>query len=251
MMKRRGFICSAHSYIIPQPGKEDAMFGARRLTVSLLVIGIAALVVGTVLHPGHENPNDALKAFAEYAADRSWLASHVIQLGGMVAMLLGMLAVLAQNRAAAAQGREGSLLPHTALVAASIALAGALQAVDGVALKLMVDRWASASGAQKDLLFSAALAIRFVEIGLASITSLVTGLTVIAVSYSFWSSRVGGGFLAFFGAAGGLGLVASAIAMGAGGFTGLSMTLGMPARIALMIWVAAHALIHWKNSKSG
>jgi uncharacterized membrane protein (DUF2068 family) len=222
------------------------MIDARRLTVALLAIGVAALVLGTALHPAHEDPNDVVKAFAEYAADRYWLASHLIQLGGVMAMLLGMLAVLTQNAATLDGGRIGSLPPHTALVAASIALSAALQAVDGVALKLMLDRWAAASGAEKNLLFSASIAIRFVEIGLASMVSLVTGLAVIAVSLSLWSLKVGGSYVGLLGMAGGLGLAASSIAMGVEGFSNAAMLINMPASVALMIWVAAHAVIHWQ-----
>jgi hypothetical protein len=232
------------------PRKEDAMFDARRLTVLLLVFGVAALVLGTALHPAHEDPNDAVKAFAEYATDRKWLASHLIQLAGAMAMLLGMLAVLAQSSASRDGGWATSVLPQTALVAAGIALSAALQAVDGVALKLMVDRWASASGAEKDQLFSASLAIRFVEIGLAAMASLVTGLTVLAVCFSLWSLKVGGNCVGLLGMAGGLGLAASSFAMGVGGFSGAAMLINMPASIALMIWVAAHAVIHWRNRRN-
>jgi uncharacterized membrane protein (DUF2068 family) len=232
------------------PRREDAMFDARRLTVLLLAIGVAALVLGTALHPAHEDPNDTVMAFAEYAADRHWLASHLIQLAGIMAMLLGMLAVLAQNSASSDGGTAGFLLPQTALVAAGIALSAALQAVDGVALKLTLDRWSAASGAEKDLLFSASLAIRFVEIGLAAMVSLVTAMAVIAVSFSLWSLKVGGSVVGLLGMAGGLGLGASAIVMGAGGFSSAAMLINMPASILLMIWVAAHAVIHWRNRRN-
>jgi uncharacterized membrane protein (DUF2068 family) len=226
------------------------MFDTRRLTVPLLVFGVVALVLGTALHPAHEDPNDAVKAFAEYATDRNWLASHLIQLAGVTAMLLGMLAVLAQNSASRNGGRAGFPLSQTALVAAGIALSATLQAVDGVALKLMLDRWAAAGGAEKDLLFSASLAIRFVEIGLAAMVSLVTGLAVIAVSFSLWSLKVGGNIVGLLGMAGGLGLTASSIAMGVGGFSGAAMMINMPASVLLMIWVAAHAVIHWRHGQN-
>ena len=226
------------------------MFDARRPTVALLIFGIAALVLGTGLHPAHEDPNDAVKAFAEYAADGSWLAGHLIQLAGVVAMLLGMLGVLAQT-AGGGNGRRSGFLPaQTALVAAGIALSAALQAVDGVALKLMLDRWAAASGAEKNLLFSASLAIRYVEIGLASMVSLVTGLAVIALNVSLWSLKVGGGFVAVLGMAGGLGLSVSAIAMGVGGFSSAAMMISLPSSLVLMIWVAAHAIIHWRGGQN-
>jgi hypothetical protein len=225
------------------------MFDARKLTVALLVFGIAALVLGTALHPAHEDPNDAARAFAEYAADKTWLASHFLQFAGAAAMLTGMLAALAQN--AARKGSASSLMPLTAFAAAAIALSAALQAVDGVALKMMVGRWAAAEGAEKALLFSASLAVRSVEIGLAAMTSLVTGLAVISLSFWLWRLKAGGFLLALLGLAGGLGLCASAIAIGAGGFSGLAMMINMPSSLALMLWVAAHAYIRWRGGGTG
>jgi uncharacterized membrane protein (DUF2068 family) len=227
------------------------MFDARRLTLPMLALGVAALAAGTALHPAHEDPNDAVRAFAEYAESQSWLASHLIQLAGVIAMLLGMLAVLARTRGGSGGDGAVPLLPQTALVAAAIALSAALQAVDGVALKFMVDRWAASSGAEKDQLFAAALAIRFVEIGLAAMVSLVTGLAVIALSYSLWSFKTGGVFLAMLGSAGGLGLGASEITMAGSGFSGAAMVINMAASAALMIWVGAHGFFHWRNSKTG
>jgi hypothetical protein len=61
---------------------------------------------------------------------------------------------------------------------ASISLAAALQAVDGVALKALVDRWVAATGEARVLAFEAAFAVRQVEIGLAAYLSFSLGLTV-------------------------------------------------------------------------
>lgn len=46
-----------------------------------------------------------------------------------------------------------------------------LQAVDGIALKAMVDLWAAHSTPDKAVLFQAALSVRQIEIGLAGITT--------------------------------------------------------------------------------
>lgn len=229
--------------------REYAVFEYRRLTAVLLLLGVTALVLGTVLHPAHEDPNDAARAFAEYAADQTWLASHFLQFAGAAAMLAGMLSVLARN--AGRDGRAASLMSSAALVSAAIALSAALQAVDGVALKLMVDRWASAQGMEKDLMFSASLAVRSIEIGLAALASLVTGLAVIVLSYALWKQKAGGRFLALLGSAGGLGLCASAIAVGAGGFSGAAMLINIPSSLCVIIWVAAHAVIHWRIGPDG
>ena len=50
---------------------------------------------------------------------------------------------------------------------AALATTAVLQAVDGIALKFMVDDWASASEERKESVFQAALAVRQIETGVA------------------------------------------------------------------------------------
>ncbi|CCV13444.1 hypothetical protein [Mesorhizobium sp. STM 4661] len=58
----------------PRPRNQAVVSSA------LLIAGAVLLFVGTLMHPIHENPNDALAAFGEYAADNNWLFSHMAQL---------------------------------------------------------------------------------------------------------------------------------------------------------------------------
>jgi len=53
-----------------------------------------------------------------------------------------------------------------------------LQAVDGVALKVMVDKWAASASTEKPIFLQSAFAVRQIEIGLASMTSIFFGVTV-------------------------------------------------------------------------
>ncbi|TIR27902.1 MAG: hypothetical protein E5X07_17855 [Mesorhizobium sp.] len=64
------------------------------LSSALLIAGAVLLFVGTLLHPMHEDPSDALRAFGEYSADHNWLFSHMAQLAGVVAMIAGMLLII-------------------------------------------------------------------------------------------------------------------------------------------------------------
>src|SRR5690348_3654202 len=107
------------------------------------------------------DPNDAPAAFAEYAASTTWVATHLGQFLGVAMLgvaLVGIAAVM-EAGAAAAWARVG-----VAGTAASIATAAALQAVDGVALKAAVDRWAGATGEARARAFEAAFAVRQVEV---------------------------------------------------------------------------------------
>ncbi len=100
------------------------------------------LFVGTFLHPSGADPNDALAAFTEYADDQLWIASHLTQLLG-VAMMVGALVHL--SRILATGFASGWAWLGGAGAIASLASAAALQAVDGIALKIMVDAWAEAN----------------------------------------------------------------------------------------------------------
>jgi hypothetical protein len=203
------------------------------------------LLGATLLHPLEADPNDAAAAFAEYAAARWWLASHLGQFLGACAIgaaLVGLTPTLGAGRAAAwgALGRAGAI--------ASVAAAAALQAVDGVALKAMVDRWAVAAPAERPLVFEAAFAVRQVEIGLASLGSVLFGLTVAAYGVAL---VLGGRYpvwLGWLGALSGVGTVTAGVAQAYTGFSGLAMALGMPASALLLGWLVAVGVCLWRQA---
>src|SRR5260221_11007572 len=60
------------------------------------VVGSLLLFIGTYLHPMGADPNQAPAAFAEYAADRLRVASHLTHLAG-VALMVAALLLLAQQ----------------------------------------------------------------------------------------------------------------------------------------------------------
>lgn len=66
-----------------------------------------------------------------------------------------------------------------ASVLAALALYGALQAVDGVALKHAVDAWAAAGEPEKTIRFAAAEDVRWIEWGLRSYQSFLLGVGLV------------------------------------------------------------------------
>src|SRR5436190_5455157 len=128
--------------------------------------GALTLFIATLLHPMTADPNDPPAAFAEYAADRLWVASHLGQFLGVAALGVALVALAGTMEAGtpSAWARIGVVG-----TAASVATAAALQAVDGVALKMMVNRWMQASGEARARAFEGAFAVRQIEIGLASL----------------------------------------------------------------------------------
>jgi hypothetical protein len=131
-------------------------------------------------------------------------------------------------------------------VTASIAVAAALQAVDGVALKSMVDRWAAAIGQEQRIAFEAALAVRQIEIGLASLVNILFGLTLSLYGMAVLRSSRYPKWLGAIGLAGGLGTVTGGIVQASTGFSGLAMTISMTASSLLLIWMISIAVHMWR-----
>jgi hypothetical protein len=167
----------------------------------LAIGGTMLLFTGSALHPMDADPADAVAAFTEYAADPMWVASHLVQLAG-IALMVAALLLLSQQLEAAGARVWPRLASGTA--AAALAVSAALQAVDGIALKVMVDAWAAAPSAQKETAFYAAFAVRQVEIGLASVVSLMFGLTAALYGVALLGDRQYPKWLAALAFAGGL-----------------------------------------------
>jgi hypothetical protein len=205
--------------------------------------GAVVFLVSTLLHPMDSDPNDAHAAFAEYAADSFWVWSHIGQFLGVAVLgitLVALAATLEPGRTAiwSRMGLAGT--------AATIAVAAALQAVDGVALKVMVDRWAAASGEARVLAFEAAFAVRQIEIGLASLLSVLFGFTAVVFSAAI---LLGDRYPAWFGAAAllsGLGMLTAGMAMALTGFSGLAMMLSMLGSSVFLLWIIFAGLLMWR-----
>jgi hypothetical protein len=197
------------------------------------ILGALVLSVATMLHPLDAHPADTAAAFAEYAADRYWVATHLAQLLGVVLLAAGLVALSWHLRA----GRAGAwaLLAGLAAVA-SVALAAALQAVDGVALKVMVDRWAAASAEERSAVFEAAFGVRQIEIGLASMMAMLFGLTTLLYGIALLQSAFAGAWLGVLALIGGLATLAAGIIQAHTGFSDLAMAASMPGTALVLVW---------------
>ena len=186
-----------------------------RLGAAAAVVGAVLLMVSTALHPLDSDPGDPPAAFAEYAADARYVWTHLGQFAGFLGLGTGLVAFAAtfEPGRAAAWARIGA-----AGAVASMAVAAALQAVDGVALKATVDRWAAASGEARSLAYEAAHALRQIEIGLAAFVSVLSGLTLIAFGLASLRSTRYPAWLGAIGLLDGLGMAAAGAAQAATGF---------------------------------
>lgn len=220
-------------------GNED------KLGAGCAFFGGVLLGIGTSMHPSHADPNNAALAFAEYAADQNWATGHLLQFAGAALLLAFMLVLSRQLRAG-----SGMRQVATGGAIASLAVAAALQAVDGIALKATVDAWAAAPAAEKPIAFSAAFAVRQIEIGLAGLLSILFGATCALFGlllhgdgrYPRW---IGGAAFA-----GGAGFAAGGVAIARGGFSPLAMNFHLPASLLVLAWIVAVAAMHWRRGQT-
>ena len=216
-----------------------------RLGPLLAILGVGLLIIGTVLHPMQADPGAAEAAFAEYAADRHWVASHLVQLAGVWAIIASLL-LLARGLQAGPAAPLASL--GRAFGIAGIAAAAALQAVDGVALKMMVDQWAAATEPEKSTLFAAAYGVRQIEIGLAGMSCLLLGLTAAIFGLALLIDERLPRWAGLLGVVGGISTTASGVVISATGFSELAMSINMPAVAVLMAWMIVLGILGWKRT---
>jgi hypothetical protein len=209
------------------------------------ISGAVVLFVGTYLHPMDADPNVPVAAFTEYAAAQHWVASHLMQLCG-VALIVAALVLLSRRMADgpaaawAALGMSGAV--------ASLAVAAALQAVDGVALKVMVDAWAATPEPGKAALFHAAFGVRQIEVGLASMTSLLFGLTAALYGIALLIDRRFPRWMGACAIVGGGATAIAGIVIAHTGFSALAMDINMPANALLILWMMALGAYAWRRS---
>lgn len=197
------------------------------------ILGVIVLVVATMMHPMDAHPGNAAAAFAEYFLNRYWVATHLGQLLGVLLIATGLVSLSWTLRA----GRAGAwALFAGAMTVATLSLAAALQAVDGIALKFMVDRWSAAAPEARAVAFEAAFGVRQIEIGLASLMGAFFGITVILYGVAIWLSAIAPRWLAVFAVPGGAFTLTSSIVQAQTGFSDIAMTLGMPSTLFLLLW---------------
>jgi hypothetical protein len=174
--------------------------------------------------------------------------SHLGQFLGFFGLAIGLVAFAAtfEPGRAAAWARVGS-----AGAVAGVAVAAALQAVDGVALKATVDRWAAADEeAARMLAFEAALAIRQIEIGLAGFLSVLSGLTLGGFGVAVLLSARYPAWLGAIGLLDGLAMSAAGAAQASTGFSDLAMALSMVSSSVSLAWGVLAGVFMWRSAAS-
>jgi hypothetical protein len=165
-----------------------------RQSATLLLGGQLLYIIITLFHPGiGETGSNHPAVFTEYAASGDWTAVHIAQFVSMAVLLAGLFALFFTLDAEDGTAMWADRFAAAAAVAA-LALYGALQAVDGVANKLVDVAWVNAPAAEKAARFASAAAVRWIEWGLRSYQAFTLGLALllfaVAVLRTAWAPRL-------------------------------------------------------------
>ena len=111
----------------------------------------------------------------------------------------------------------------------------------------MVDRWAAAPPAQQAAIFEAALGVRQVEVGLASLTSLLFGITVTVYGVAMILSPIYPRWNGLLAILAGLETAAGAVVLAYAGFSESMMMISMPANLLLLAWMIVVGVLMWRR----
>ena len=216
--------------------------GAVAAISGLLVYGVSAF-----LHPWTP-PHHTHDAFSDYSVEGLWALYHLGELLGILLMSAAILALTWRLRRGVA-GVWATLGGAAMVVCASVY--AVFIAVDGVALGIMVDRWAAAGPEQQELLYETAFAVRQIEGGLFSLQWFMFGVAAGLFAGAFFASAESLIRLNWFSGMGWLSIVASIGALSFGivqahGYTDLSMSF-QAGLIPGIIWIVAVGVFLYRN----
>lgn len=211
------------------------------------ILGLLVYAVSAYLHPWTP-PHHTHEAFADYATESYWAIYHLGELLGILLMTAAVIALAFRLRRGVA-GVWATLGAAAMLVCAGVYAIFA--AVDGVALSIMVDRWAAAGPDQQDMLYETAFAVRQIEGGLFSLQWFMFGIAAGLFAGAFFASAKSPIRFGWFSGMGWLSVLASigALAFGivqAHGYTDLSMSF-QAGLLPGVIWVVAVGIFLYRN----
>jgi cadmium resistance protein CadD (predicted permease) len=222
-----------------------------RLSATLLFVGELLFLLAGFFHQMIEKApaNNHSAAFADYAASGNWIAVHLGQFVGTAILIAGLLVLFfALNVSQGPPRWVGFFGAISAGV--TLALAGVVYAVDGVALKQAVDAWASAPAAEQAARFASAEAIRWLEWGTKSYQNFMLGLALVLFAIVIvWTARVPR-LIGYLMGLSGLALLVHGWVLGTEGFSATDTVpnlLGLILPFAWSIWLL---IVAWRMKES-
>ena len=233
-----------HKATSRQVGGDDPT--TTRLGAVALPLGIIVLLVSEYFHPSRVDPMDNPAVFMEYAQSDSWTIVHLGEYFGFLLLLGGLVALY---YSISAKPGVGAGLAPFGLAAAVTAAASftVLQAVDGIALKRAVDAWVSAPADQEVARFAAAEAVRWIEIGMNSLSYFLAGLTLFLYGVAIASGSVYQRWVGLMALISGAAFMYNGVVEVAyeGFVPSIIKVVGL---VVLALWAFIMAVLMWRNS---
>ena len=222
---------------------------------AVLILGAVAAATGLVLqmilehlHPHHEQPNNSVAAFTEYAHAHGWAAVHIGQFFGVLLIVFALL-VLCQSLVRQ-PGLAGGFARAGAVATVVLASVFAVQmAVDGVALSHAVDTWAGATGTARTSALQVAEGIRSLEKGLSGFFHLMNGTALLALGASIVAARTSRSWPGWVAIASGIGFLAGGASTATTGFSMQSATILRPSLLLLAVFLAGTYASMFRNTQ--
>jgi hypothetical protein len=216
------------------------------------ILGALAVTAGTFLHPDLPSPKDG--SLAVVAANDAWHALHLTPLLGAL-LCLGAFVVLARDldRQPTMAGGASAGLAWLGVVAAVVG-AGVVavdMTLDGVGLKNFADTWAASPLDEQAALLRVAEGI-FALVTSLYVASIALFLGLPFLLFGLATARSGRypAWLGWFGAAGGLGLLAIGCWLFVGGPLFLLAFLALLSAIPIT-WLLAMGTLLWRRAGGG
>jgi hypothetical protein len=215
--------------------------------------GIIIVVTSSIIHSQGPQPDlmDNPAIFAVYAEHDLWIAAHIGQLAGIMLIYAGGYVALYTFFARSESGTV-SVLASLGLAAAIMTAAtfSILQAVDGIALKMAVDKWYAApeGSEEKAIYFGVAEGIRWTEGGVQSIYRILQGAVAIIFGTIIVKSRL---FIRWIGV---LGIFSGAAAITTGVivayvlFSSVRDPIADTETVITFVWLIVLGIFMWKRS---
>jgi uncharacterized protein DUF4386 len=215
--------------------------------------GIIIVIASSILHSPGPQPDlmDNPAIFTVYAEHDLWIAAHIGQLAGILLIYAGGYVALHTFFSRSESG-VASALATLGLAAAIMTAAtfGILQAVDGIALKMAVDKWhaAPAGSEEKAIYFGVAEGIRWTEGGVQSIYRILQGAVAMIFGTAILKSGV------FHKGIGILGIISGTFAITTGVivayvlFSSVRDPVADTETVITFVWLIVLGIFMWKRS---
>ena len=170
------------------------------------ILGIVSAVVGVVFNAVHPRASsrsleDTTEHLRIVSGSGSWRVVHLVS---AVAVLVGVVAIAIILWSMVRHGSRRWPYLALALVIITTPLLLVSVGLDGFAIKSVADRWADASGGQRQALLTAATSLRSVDVAALDLVMISQfGLTALVLGVATWTSPLYGRGLAVVALAGG------------------------------------------------